>query len=331
MVILILSLISFAVSWRLVAMMRHWFRAQLLDVPNDRSSHRTPTPRGGGLGFMLAFILTSLAALARSDFPVTLPGLLQIGAVLLPLALIGFLDDWYTISARSRYGVHLLAAVLAIYSFGPFPQPWLTPWGLLGQTLAIGLTILGMTALVNFTNFMDGLDGLVASVSAVQFAFLALYLNQPVWWLLVAALVGFLRWNWSPAAIFMGDVGSTVLGGACAIALLQAPSLDLAWRALAITLPITADAIYTLCRRLWRRENIFQAHRFHLYQRLKQRGWSHGQVAATYGGLTGAIALLIYSLPGWGSLLSLGLSFAAIALGEWHLSQQQDPRTSLQG
>jgi len=331
MVILILGLISLGLSWLLVAILRQRFGAQLLDVPNQRSSHQTPTPRGGGLGFLGAFAVTSAGALTQADLAITLSGVLQIGSVLMPLALIGFLDDRYTISARYRYGVHLVAAALAIYYFGPFPLPWLMAWGSPGQLLALGLTLLGLTALINFTNFMDGLDGLVAGVSVIQFAFLALYLDQPLWWLLVAALVGFLRWNWSPAAIFMGDVGSTVLGGACAIAVLQAPSPSLAWSALAITLPITADAIYTLCGRLLRRQNIFQAHRCHLYQRLQQRGWSHRQVATTYGGFTAAMAAMIYSFQGWGSLLSLGLSLVAIALGEWYLSRQQRQSESLQG
>ena len=86
---------------------------------------------------------------------------------------------------------------------------------------AIALTLIGITAFINFYNFMDGLDGLVAGTTAVQLGFLALYLHQPVLWLLVAALLGFLRWNWFPAQIFMGDAGSTVLGATVAIALPQ--------------------------------------------------------------------------------------------------------------
>ncbi|AFY81389.1 UDP-N-acetylmuramyl pentapeptide phosphotransferase/UDP-N-acetylglucosamine-1-phosphate transferase [Oscillatoria acuminata] len=152
-------------------------------------------------------------------FPLTplQPFLLQLWAILTPLAFIGFLDDKHNLPASIRYLVQLTCASIAIFCFGPFPQPGLTPWGTGGGIIAILLTLIAITALINFYNFMDGLDGLVAGVTTVQLGFLALYLNQPLWWLLAAALLGFLGWNWSPAKIFMGDVGSTVLGAAVAI------------------------------------------------------------------------------------------------------------------
>jgi UDP-N-acetylmuramyl pentapeptide phosphotransferase/UDP-N-acetylglucosamine-1-phosphate transferase len=219
--------------------------------------------------------------------------------------------------------VQLGSAAIAIFSFGLLPQPWfaLTPL----STAVLGvITVVGFTALINFYNFMDGLDGLVGSVTALQLAFLAVYLQQPLWWLLVAALLGFLWWNWSPAKIFMGDVGSTVLGASVAIALI-APTTDpvRSLSALAITLPLTTDAIYTLTRRLLKGENIFRAHRTHLYQRLQQSGWSHRAVAIAYLLWTLAIALLIGKFTLWGSGLSLLLSGLLIAGGELYLKKQQ--------
>ena len=175
---------------------------------------------------------------------------------------------------------------------------------------------------------MDGLDGLVAGVTAVQLGFFALYLHQPLWWLLVAALLGFLWWNWSPAKIFMGDVGSTVLGGAVAISLLNTDNPTQAWTAIAITLPLTADAIYTLIRRLMRRENIFKAHRSHLYQRLQQSGWSHRQVASPYLGCTVLIALRIL---GWGAMgAGIGLALVVVGMvgGEVYLGRGAEERRS---
>ncbi len=307
-----------------------WFSAQLLDMPNQRSSHTRPTPRGGGLGFILAFAAVSGLAVGLGQagqlpqIELSWWGWGQLWAVLLPLAIVGLVDDRRGVSARVRYGVQLLAATLAVSGFGPFPLPGLAAG--LGSGVAIALsailTVIALTALINFTNFVDGLDGIVAGVGVVQFSFFALAFHQPIWGLLAAALLGFLRWNWHPAKIFMGDVGSTVLGGACGVALLSAPSTPQAWSALAITLPIVADAVYTLVRRLLRQENIFQAHRFHLYQRLQQAGWSHGQVAATWVGATVAIALLILSLGPLGSLLSLGLSLVALGLGEGYLQRR---------
>ncbi|MCT7995244.1 MraY family glycosyltransferase [Laspinema olomoucense] len=329
----ILSLITTLLSLLTTGWVIQRFSQNLLDIPNDRSSHSQPTPRGGGLGFIIAFAAITLSTPILSSYfpklfpenllPLTAPQpfLLQLWAILTPLALIGFLDDKQNLPASIRYLVQLTAASIAIFCFGPFPQPWLTPWGTAGHIIAILLTLIAITALINFYNFMDGLDGLVAGVTTVQLGFLALYLNQPLWWLLAAALLGFLRWNWSPAKIFMGDVGSTVLGAAVAIALLNADRPTPAWTALAITLPLTADAISTLVRRLIRRENIFKAHRSHLYQRLQQAGWSHSQVASTYIGCTLLIALSILLWGSLGAWIGLALVVVGMAGGEVYLGK----------
>ena len=326
MTTLSLAIATFTFSLVGVLTIKQYAQSRLLDVPNHRSSHTTPTPRGGGLGFVIAFLCMATVAslgfqpIAWSLQPLQLAGLLL---SLIPLATIGLLDDLGHISAKLRYGVQLGSGALAIICLGPFLGPWF-PEGSVGIVLAIGLTLFGFTALVNFYNFMDGLDGLVASVTAVQLGFLTLYLQQPIWWLLVAALLGLLYWNWSPAKIFMGDVGSTVLGASVAMALMHPqgdPSQKIA--ALAITLPLTADAIYTLVRRKLRGENIFQAHRSHLYQRLQQSGWSHRRVAIAYLLWTVVIAGLIGKFNLLGSSLSLLLSGVLIVSGEYYLKSQR--------
>ncbi len=333
MQLLILSLIALLFSLLTTDWLKQRFSQKLLDIPNDRSSHSQPTPRGGGLGFIIAFAsITLLTAILSHYFPQISPVepfplkspqpfLLKIWSILTPLAIIGIIDDRHNIPANIRYLVQLTAAGIAIFCFGPFPQPWLTSFGLPGEIIAYTLTLIGITALINFYNFMDGLDGLVAGVTAVQLGFLAIYLNQPIWWLLVAALLGFLWWNWSPAKIFMGDVGSTVLGAVVVIPMLNTDNPVQAWTALAITLPLTADAIYTLVRRLMRRENIFQAHRSHLYQRLQQSGWSHGQVASTYIGCTLLIAMSILVWGVVGAWLGLAAVVAGAIGGEVYLSR----------
>ncbi|MGA1622068.1 MAG: MraY family glycosyltransferase [Synechocystis sp.] len=313
--LLLLSSASFLMALALTGIVRHYaLQQQLVDIPNERSSHTLPTPRGGGLGFLLAFSLTLLItlkmAIANSLNPFYLLG------ILFPLAVIGFLDDRFDVPSRIRYLVQLSAAGLAVFWLGMFPQPWLAPLGNVGLVIGVVLTLIGFTALVNFYNFMDGLDGFVTTVTIIQLSFLALYLHQPMWWLLVAALLGFLYWNWSPAKIFMGDVGSTVLGAAMAIALLQSPDAATAWSGLAITLPITGDTIYTLCCRLVRRENIFQAHRTHIFQRLHQSGLSHAQVCLIYGTLTIVLASLIYWGGGRGALSGVLLTLVSIPVAE---------------
>lgn len=318
----LLLFLIFVSSLALTGLVRRYaLKKSLMDIPNDRSSHVQPTPRGGGLGFLLAFAIGLTFISFFPSLPVQADSFL--GLILFPLAAIGFLDDRYNLPSLVRYGVQLSVAGFAVVHYGIFPQPWLTDLGTIGIIFAGLLTVIGFTALINFYNFMDGLDGIVASVTALQLSFIALYLNQPIWCLLIVALLGFLWWNWSPAKIFMGDVGSTVLGASIAIALIQTNGVTLAWSSLAITLPITADTIYTLFVRLGRRENIFQAHRTHIFQRLQQSGWSHPQVALTYSGLTIAIATLTFSLGAIGSIFSLIMTVLAIIIAELYLKRSK--------
>lgn len=328
MLIFLISL-SFLVSLATVAVLIKIGRKRLLDIPNQRSSHKQPTPRGGGLGFIVGVVVSlGCCVLIQMFWPAAnaqtwLPQQPWFfWGALIPLAAVSFFDDLLNLPAWPRYLVQLLAASLAVTAYGAFPQPWLTGLGPIGVSIALGLTVIGMTAMINFYNFMDGLDGLVASVAACQFALLALRIPELSWlWLVVAALIGFLVWNWSPAKIFMGDVGSTFLGAVAAMSLLQAPSTSEAWASLTITLPLLGDALYTLIRRVLRRENILQAHRFHLYQRLHQAGVSHAKVAGFYLGLTTWMGLLVLVLGDWGGWLNLLILLILVPVGETYIKQ----------
>jgi UDP-N-acetylmuramyl pentapeptide phosphotransferase/UDP-N-acetylglucosamine-1-phosphate transferase len=152
---------------------------------------------------------------------------------------------------------------------------------------------------INFTNFMDGLDGLVAGCMAVTVAAIALTLTAP-WplWSLVGALLGFLLWNWRPAKVFMGDVGSTFLGAVFAGLVLQAPSWPEALGLLLVATPLLGDACLCVPRRLLAGQRVFEAHRLHLFQRLHQAGWSHGRVSSLYIGATALLAAAL-RLGGW--------------------------------
>ncbi len=313
--------LSFLISLVTVGLIKTRLSQQFLDIPNDRSSHTMPTPRGGGLGFIVAFAVVLPLVL-------TFTARLPIYLTLTPLVLIGFIDDRQGVPSSVRYLVQIITASIAVYYFGAFSQPWLISLGTLGSTIAIGLTLIGFTALINFYNFMDGLDGIVAGCSFVQIALLAIYLQQPHLWLLAAALLGFLYWNWSPAKIFMGDSGSTFLGAAIAISILPHPAPAIAWSALAVTLPLVGDAIYTLIRRLIDRENIFQAHRRHLFQRLQQSGLTHAQVASLYIITNLLIALLIYTMHLTGAFVSLVLVLGNILIGEFYLNRKYQEKST---
>jgi Fuc2NAc and GlcNAc transferase len=324
-VALALVVLSFGIALLSVGFLKHYLQRYVLDVPNERSSHSQPTPRGGGLGFILAFVLT-VAIAQFLPSPLISPHQSLLWLALIPLVAIGALDDWQGVRASVRYLVQFIVSVWVVVQCGAFPLPGLSEWGTMGEVAAMLFTIVGMTAAIDFYNFMDGLDGLVASVSAVQLGFLALWFDEPALWLLVAALAGFLYWNWSPARVFMGDVGSTFLGAAIAIAFLSAHSTPLRTvAAVAVTFPLMGDATYTLIRRLLRQENIFQAHRTHLYQRLQQAGWSHEQVAAVYLVFTLLAASSVYGWELWGAGIALVGAIAAIIVGEWYLSAKVPP------
>ncbi|RMF22123.1 MAG: glycosyltransferase family 4 protein [Cyanobacteria bacterium J083] len=301
----LLAIVSCLLSLIVVFLLKRKFSQQLMDIPNERSSHTVPTPRGGGLGWIVAFAFTSAIA---ANYHLTNIPWFKLWLILTPLVIIGFIDDRQDVSAQVRYLVQFICAGLAVFTMGSFPQPWWHSLSTTGNILEIIITIIALTAAINFYNFMDGLDGLVAGCSAVSAIFLALYCHEPLWWLLSAALVGFLVWNWSPAQIFMGDVGSTTLGAIISLGLIhysQTSSVSEAWSAVVVTLPLIADALYTVIRRFWRGENIFQAHRSHIYQRLQQTGWSHAQVATLYIFLTSICASSVLLAGEMGALVIL--------------------------
>ena len=319
--LIILSVASFLLSFSITFWVKQYLSQKLVDIPNERSSHTQPTPRGGGLGFVLGFAVTDLVFHSQTHLPLS-P---QLWLFLTPLILVSLIDDYQGVPSSIRYFVQLITATLVVFKLGSFPLFGLSDWGMGGQTLALVLTVIGMTALINFYNFMDGLDGFVASISLVQISFIALQFKQPYLLLLVAALFGFLWWNWSPAKIFMGDVGSTFLGAIVAISLLFIfPERPIEARAaLALTLPLTGDAIYTLIRRFFKRENILKSHRSHLYQRLHQAGWSHRQVALTYLASSFVIILLLKFIGSMGAWISLASICGTIAICEFYLKSKK--------
>jgi len=285
-------------SWLLLRALIPLLRRRLLDQPTARSSHTQPTPRGGGVVVVLIGLLSSALAATQLGFT----GLIAVPFIALPLALVGLLDDRHSLPARWRYGVQLLTAALLL---APIGVPWLA-WPLL---------LVAVTAVINFTNFMDGLDGLVAGCMAVALSAAALQLAAP-WplWALVGALLGFLIWNWSPARVFMGDVGSTFLGAVFASLVLQAPGWPEALGLLLVATPLLADACLCVPRRLLAGQSIWQAHRLHLFQRLHQAGWPHARVAGLYIVATALLAVALL-LGGWRAVMPLFL--LVLLVGVW--------------
>jgi Fuc2NAc and GlcNAc transferase len=308
-VFLSVALAAFAAWWLLRALLPN-LRRRLLDQPNARSSHSQPMPRGGGVAFVLVAAAASAIGWFGAPFSAQ-PGLVggQLAMVALPLvalalAVVGFLDDRHNLPASLRYGVQLATALLLILL-----SPLLLPW------LALPLLLIAVTAVINFTNFMDGLDGLVAGCMAVAIGALAIVLAAPLpVWALVGSLLGFLLWNWSPAQVFMGDVGSTFLGAVFAGLVLQAPSWPEALGLLLVATPLLGDACLCVPRRLLAGQRVFQAHRLHLFQRLHQAGWPHARVSSLYIVATAVLAVALLA-GGWPWVTALAV--VELLVGVW--------------
>lgn len=307
-----LIVVTFAAfcCWLLLRMLIPVLRRRLLDRPNARSAHQCPTPRGGGLAFVIvAAVGSGFAALSGGGEWAAL-----LIACSLPLAVVGLLDDYLNLSACWRYGVQLLNAG-ALLAISPLFTVGISSLSLV-LSVAVGVFLLiTVTAVINFTNFMDGLDGLVASCMAVAFCTASFYLHGAFGlWILIGSLLGFLFWNWSPAKVFMGDVGSTFLGAVWAGVVLQAPTWLDAFDLLLVTTPLLADALICVLRRQVAGQQVFQAHRLHLFQRLHQAGWSHARVSLLYLAVT--IILGVSFLAGsW--IAVTAVAFSALMTGVW--------------
>ena len=256
-------------------------RAAVLDHPNERSLHTAPIPRGGGIALIAGIFFAWLLLIATGRVAPALLVVL-IGAAL--LAAISWIDDLRELSPATRLLAQFVAVglgMIAVMPEGPVFQFWLTP---ALDTVAAALLWLWF---VNLFNFMDGMDGLAGSEAAAIAVGLVLFASfgtgeDPGLAVLAAtagaAALGFLVWNWAPARIFLGDVGSVPLGYLLGFLLLHVAARGFWKIALILPLYFLADATVTLGRRLARGERVWHAHREHFYQRAVQRGLGHAAV-----------------------------------------------------
>jgi UDP-N-acetylmuramyl pentapeptide phosphotransferase/UDP-N-acetylglucosamine-1-phosphate transferase len=258
---------------------------------------------------------------------------LEFAACGILVAAMGWLDDVGSVWRSVRFLVHSIAAVIAMLAFGYFDEivvPFVGPIHF--SWLGVPLTFLWIAGLTNAYNFMDGIDGIAggqAVVAGVGWVILCGMMNRPevgILGILAASTsLGFLMHNWPPAKIFMGDVGSSFLGYTFAVIPLMcrnaSPALPFA--SLLLVWPFVFDTCFTIIRRARKRENIFVAHRSHLYQRLHIAGWSHLQVTLLYTVLE-AIGVVL----AWMWMSNLGNYVVGIALvlcaGLWTLTIRKE-------
>lgn len=267
------------------------------DLPNERSLHARPVPRIGGLGIHAGWIPVAAAA-AALDMHVEIGWGAAAGLAL--IVAVSLWDDRHSIGPLARLAVHAVAAVMLVVQIG---QPALqTAWGatsgaaalvLAGPIVAAAaavLLVLAVLWMMNLYNFMDGSDGLAGGMAVFGFGTYAVLAGHTAPGLAVAsaavagAAVGFLRFNFPPARVFMGDTGSVPLGFLAAAFGLAGIAADLWgwWLPPLAFLPFVADASFTLLRRALRGERIWRAHREHGYQKLILLGWSHRRCALAW-------------------------------------------------
>lgn len=273
-------------------MARHY---DLVDQPNERSSHTIATPRGGGVAIALAIG----CGYGIFGFGVGLfePELLWLILCAAMAGATGLLDDIFDLAVFVRLSAYLFASVLLLLLISPIPAGDMFP-----EWLAILISCLGLIWLLNLYNFMDGIDGIAAAEASTVCLSISMLLHinsaEPEF-VVFAALIGgstlgFLVWNWAPAKLFMGDVGSVFLGfimGGFALLTIKFGAISLSVWLILLAL-FVSDASYTLIWRLSKRQNVFNAHRYHTYQRLARYWKSHAKPVKLYTAIN-----LIWLLP----------------------------------
>jgi Fuc2NAc and GlcNAc transferase len=273
---------------------RNGSRVSRLDIPNERSSHATPTPRGGGIAIVFV-VLTTIIGLWLTNTMAPRDAL-SIGTGCLIVAVVGYLDDRgrFT-SARWRLLGHVIAAIIILIGLHGLPT-----LPVLGRTIDLGATgwifgILYLVWLLNLFNFMDGIDA-ITGVETFTVALCGSYLmwdiapTSQLWFAplaLTGATLGFLILNWPPAKIFIGDVGSGFIGimiGALSIQAAHTAS-QLGWSWVILMGVFIVDATVTLIRRALGHERLFLAHRSHAYQHVAIRIGRHAPVSLGVGAI----------------------------------------------
>ena len=272
MIYIVLFVVSIVLTYMIKA---YALKKSVMDIPNERSSHTVPTPRGGGAAIIVVFYMGLFYF--RESIDTTLFYALLCG---LPVAFIGLLDDIFTLSSKIRILIQSVSAGLALYFLGGVTSIDFVLFELQGWWLNI-IAFFAIVWLTNLYNFLDGIDGYAGSEAVTVGLGLFLLFHNPLGLVVVAAALGFLLFNWHQASIFMGDIGSTTLGFIFGVFVFADTGEGSIYVWLVLLSLFWFDATFTLIRRYLNGERISQAHKKHAYQRLVQSGWAHDKVVWT--------------------------------------------------
>ena len=317
-------------SWLLASRVRLYALDRLLDIPNERSSHSSPTPRGGGLAIAVTtlggIVLAAMWRWIGWDLAIALSG----GGAM--IALVGWIDDHRDLPALTRFAVQFISAGWAIFWLGGLKSLSI---GFTVVHLGIVGTVLGIVGIVwaiNLYNFVDGIDGLAAGEAISTGVIGGLLLLKTgndglamVAFLIAAANAGFLPLNWAPAKLFMGDVGSGLLGYLFAVLAVASENVSAVPLLIWVLLlgAFVFDATVTLCRRIAHGERWYHAHHSHAYQRMVQAGKSHATVSSMILAINVILAALAIVAWLWPTLFLVSMGAGAILLSIIYISVER--------
>jgi Fuc2NAc and GlcNAc transferase len=258
-------------------MKNYAIKKALVDVPNERSSHSVPVPHGGGIAVAITWFMGISYLYYAAEIDTSLYFALMAGSI---ISVVSYVDDLYELSAKLRLLVQAMVAFLGLYFLGGFESLNVGLFSVETQSVTNIFAFFMILWFINLYNFLDGIDGYAGSEAVFLGIAGFLLFGGSHFLVLAAAVLGFLVWNWHKAKIFMGDVGSTLLGYNVAIFAIYSANVESSnlWIWMILFGVFWFDATLTLARRYKNREKLSQAHRKHAYQRLTQSGWSHSRV-----------------------------------------------------
>lgn len=274
MIFIVLLAISFILTYFIK---NYAIKKSLVAAVNERSSHTVPTPHGGGIAIAISWFIGLIYLYATAQIESTLFWALSLGLV---ISVVSFFDDLFELSPKVRLVVQSGVAITSLLIIGGLDSITFGIFEVTNIFLTNIFAFLLIVWFINLTNFIDGINGYVGS----EFVFLSvaglILFGGSHFGVLAVAVLGFLYWNWNQAKIFMGDVGSTLLGYTIAIFTLYYANIESSnlWIWIILFGLFWFDATVTLLRRKLNGEQLSQAHKKHAYQRLTQANWSHYKV-----------------------------------------------------
>lgn len=266
--ILLMSLFSILVTFIVLKVCYKFLFNKIKQIPNERSSHIKTTPSAGGIAFVTSISLTF-----------SLSGEYKIFSII-PIAIIGFFDDLFNLSQALRFLTQSLTS-LSLIILNPNIIFLFSETFALDPLLISFLLVIFFTYIINAINFLDGLDGFI-TLPFVIFFIISGFIISKIYFAVALSLIVFLFWNWNPAKVFMGDVGSTFLGALLCLTISKAHDFPQFLLFFSLWIPYLLDSVITILMRFFSKENIFQSHSKHLYQKLYKKGLPHSVVTIIF-------------------------------------------------